>query len=134
MMAHFYNCSILVNLRTHDKEITFLWSAQLRGGILASHPAAPGSILNIPIIFLLVLQRFIRSTAQKSELRHDNVNPTHLVLASGKLFTKILSLWAQHFHISKAFLASWNVICKCNLFQTKHDHTRICFRYLLTAR
>ena len=44
-------------------------AAKLWGSILASHPAAPGSILGIP----------------KSGQRLENVDRTHLVLASGKL-------------------------------------------------
>ena len=38
-----------------------------------------------PIIFLLTLLRFIGGTAESSGQRLDNVNRTHLVLASGKL-------------------------------------------------
>ena len=42
-------------------------------------------ILVIPKNFLLILPRFIDGSAQNSGQRLDNVNRTHLVLASGKL-------------------------------------------------
>ena len=56
--------------------------------ILASHPAAPGSNPSTPKNFseqILKLLRVINSTALNSGQRLDNVDPTHLVLASGKL-------------------------------------------------
>ena len=37
------------------------------------------------IIFLLMFPRFIGGTAQNSGQRLDNVHPTHLELAGGKL-------------------------------------------------
>ena len=52
--------------------------------ILASHPTALGSILRIPKNKLM-LQRDLMALLKNSEQRLDNVNRTHLVLASGKL-------------------------------------------------
>ena len=52
--------------------------------ILASLPAAPGSILGIPKNFSLDAAES-DSTGCNSGQRLDNVNLTHLVLASGKL-------------------------------------------------
>ena len=60
-------------------------AAQHRGSILASNPAAPGLILDVPRNFLLMLLRLKDSNAQDSGQRLDNVNPTRLRLASGKL-------------------------------------------------
>ena len=45
-----------------------------RGIKLASHPAAPGTILAFPRILLLMLLRFIDCTAKNSGQRLDNVN------------------------------------------------------------
>ena len=47
--------------------------------VLALHPATPASILGSPNFFLLILLFIDRGQ------RLDNVNRTHLVLASGKL-------------------------------------------------
>ena len=57
--------------------------AQMKS-LLASHIAAPCSILGIPKILLMLL-RFIDSAALNSGERLENVNQTHLVLARGKL-------------------------------------------------
>ena len=72
LLSHFRGAIVLSNL-TGDG-----------GRILAQlHPAAPGSILRVPENNLL-LQRFIDGPAKNSGQRLDNVNQTHLVLASGK--------------------------------------------------
>ena len=65
---------------------------------LTSHPAALGLILHVPESNNLMFQRFIDGPAKNSGPRLDNVNQTHLVLASGKLvlqkkFSKA-QLWA----------------------------------------
>ena len=57
---------------------------------LASHPAAPGLILFVHMNLLFMLLRFIDSTAWNSEKTLENVNPTHLVLTSGKLVLGIM--------------------------------------------
>ena len=49
--------------------------------VLALHPVAPCSNLNVPKNFLLMLLRFIGGTATKSGQRLDNFNQIHLVLA-----------------------------------------------------
>ena len=61
----------------------------LRGGCLAEQIAfllpiqcPRAQLLPLPRIFLLTLLRFIDSTTQNSGKRLDNVNLTHLVLAS----------------------------------------------------
>ena len=54
-----------------------------RGSILASHPAAPGSFLAVPRIVFLMLRKVIDGTTYNSGQRSDDVNRTHLVLASG---------------------------------------------------
>ena len=64
------------------------WAAQHRGSILASNPAVPGFVIDVPRNYLLMLSRLKDSTAQNSGQRLYNVNPTHLVLASGKLVHK----------------------------------------------
>ena len=51
--------------------------------LLSQQPRVQFSVS--PRIFLLMLLRFIDGTAYNSGQRHDNVNPTHLVLASGNL-------------------------------------------------
>ena len=86
--------------------------AQHRGSILASHPAAPGSIPSIPTNFsmervsILVgevnQQRWLEESGQWLE----NVDRTHPVLASGKpviqknyvflLFTFLMSVSSCH--------------------------------------
>ena len=63
--------------------------------VLALHPAAPGQILGVPKIFLMML-RFIDITAQNSGQRLDNVNQTQLELASGTQYSK--KIW----HSSKS--------------------------------
>ena len=59
-----------------------------RGSILASHPAALGSIPGIPenfsLEFFYVAVGF-SDGAPQSDQRLENVNQTHLVLASGTL-------------------------------------------------
>ena len=57
---------------------------------LASHPAAPGSNLGIPIflgkVILMLLDQFNqRCCLEESGQRLENVDRTHLVLARGKL-------------------------------------------------
>ena len=62
------------------------WPHSTIDSILASHPAAPGSVLGVPKnLSLLMLLRFIDSTAWNSGQRLYQVNRTHLVLASGKV-------------------------------------------------
>ena len=56
----------------------------LRSKVLLT-PAAQGSILKVPRIFLLMLLRFIDGTAENSGQRLEHVNLTHLGLAGGKL-------------------------------------------------
>ena len=52
--------------------------------IFALHPAALGSILCVPkYLYLLMKLRFIDEHCLEQRL--ENVNQTHLVLASGKL-------------------------------------------------
>ena len=53
-------------------------------GVLASHLAAPVLIPSVTENNLMLL-RFSDSPASNSGQRLDNVNQTHLVLASGKL-------------------------------------------------
>ena len=49
------------------------------------HPAAPGSILDIPNSFSLDVAEIHLGTAQNSGQRLDTVIQSHLVLDSGKL-------------------------------------------------
>ena len=64
--------------------------------VLASHPAAMGSILHVPKNNSM-MQRFIDSPAENRGQRLDNGNRTHLVLASGKLVlqTKNSGCWPK---------------------------------------
>ena len=60
-------------------------TAKHRGSKLARQPAVLGLILGAAKNFILMLLRFIDGTAWNSRQRLNNVNRTHLVLASGKL-------------------------------------------------
>ena len=54
--------------------------------VVALHPVAPGYILSAPKNFCsLKLLRFIEETAKNTGQRLDNVNQTHIVLASVEL-------------------------------------------------
>ena len=61
--------------------------------VLALHPAAPNSIPGVPNNFseFLMLPRLIDGAAAQSsgQQRHNNVDQTHLVLASLKLVSEI---------------------------------------------
>ena len=65
------------------------WAAKHRGSILASHPAALGSIPSVPqknfrgnIIKIAEVNQ--RNRFEKSGQWHENVDRSHLVLAGGK--------------------------------------------------
>ena len=62
-----------------------------RGGILASHTAAPGSILGVPD----VAEAYWRGWLEESGQRLENIDRTYLVLASGKLAIQKTLFWAK---------------------------------------
>ena len=63
-------------------------AARHRGRILASHKAPPGLILGIPKNYFDVAEIYQCRWLEESGQRLENVDRTHLVLASGKLVLK----------------------------------------------
>ena len=59
-----------------------LWGTLNRGSILASDPAAPGSILGIPEVYFDVAEIYPRCWFEESGKRLENVGQTRLVLAN----------------------------------------------------
>ena len=71
--------------------------------VLALHLVALGSILRVPNNNSM-LQRFMDGPALNSGQRLDNVNKTHLVLASGKLvLQKKKDFKLGYYHIIVSF-------------------------------
>ena len=67
-------------------------AAQHRGSTPASHQAALGLILGLPPKIILMLLKFIGGNALKSAQKLDNVNRTHIVLATCQLVLQITNI------------------------------------------
>ena len=74
-----------------------------RGRILAFHLAAPASILGIPKNFSLCVADTYWQRCLESGQRLDDVNQTHLVLASATKNSKLLANHCYHLYHLTAF-------------------------------